>query len=183
MELAISALSSIFGGGGAAAAAAATTAAATGTAAGLTFGQIFATTLSALGTLGAAAASASASRQQADQADLQAGQEQVQAQQRETQMKRSLLNVLGQNDVTFAAAGIDLGQGIAQQTANTAKKEAMQQISIDRSDADFRSALYRARASGLRRQASAQLGGGLIGALGSFADLGSDIGQRGLSLS
>lgn len=185
MELAIAAVGKIFGalgiGGGAAATGTATAGAATaGTAGTLSAGQILSTTISALGQIGGALSAAASSRAEADQADLQAGQEQVESQQRQLKMKRSLLQVLGENDVTFASAGIDLGQGIAQQSADSAKQRALEEITIDRRDQEFRSALYRQRASGLRRRAGMQIGSGLLGAIGTFADTAIDIGRRGI---
>lgn len=188
MQLAFAALGKVFGalglGGGAGAASAAGGAAASGAAAGastgLTIAQGFSTAIQALATLGAGAAAAQESRSLADQADLQEGQEQVESAQRQTQMKRSLLQVLGENEVTFAGAGIDISSGIAQSAASAAKERAASELSIDRRDSDFRRALYRARASGLRRRASSQMTGGLLGALGAAADFGIQTFERGI---
>lgn len=168
----ISGIGSIFGLGGSAAA----TGASSGVLSGL---QAFTTVLSALGTIGAGAAAAQQSRDMADQTELQAGQDKVEATQRQTQMKRTLLEVLGENDVSFAAAGIDLNGGIAQSSRAAAEKRASEELTIDRRDQDFRSALYKVRAQGLRRRASSQMGGALLGALGQVAGVGIDLAQRG----
>jgi hypothetical protein len=199
VALAVAAVSKIFGALGlssaatAASTAAASTVAVAGpagaatlvpaaatTAAGFSGGQILTTLLSAVGTIGAGLSSAQASRDQADQAELTAGQEQVAGQQRQLQMKRALLQTLGENDVAYAAAGIDISGGIAQSTAAEAKKRAASELSIDREDSDFRSALYRMRARGLRRQAGSQVGGALISALGGIANAGIDLDYRGV---
>jgi hypothetical protein len=180
MELAITAITaighgigSLLGIGGEAAGTAATTA---GGFSGL---QAFTTVLSALGTIGSGAAAAAQSREAADEADLQAGQDKVQSTQRQTQMKRTLMQVLGENDVAFASAGIDLNGGIAQASADTAKKRASEELTIDRRDEDFRQALFKLRASNLRSRAGSQMGGALIGALGQVANVGLDLSSRG----
>lgn len=137
------------------------------------------TAISALATIGSGLSGAAESRQLADQAELQDGQEQVQAAQRQAQMKRSLLEVLGNNDVTFAAAGIDISSGIAQSARADASKRASQELSIDRQDTDFRRALHRMRAQGYRRRAGAQIGGSLLGALGQAGDFAIQRFERG----
>ena len=95
--------------------------------------------------------------------------------QRQTAMKRELLKVLGENDVTFANAGIDISGGLAETTATQAKKRASEEITIDRRDADFQAALYRMRAQGLRTRGAIGLGGSLLslasGAISSGIDL------------
>lgn len=185
MQLAIAALGKVFAGlglGGSVVGpgiAGANTVLSTGaaTAGGL---QGLTTAISALATIGGGLAGAAESRDLADQADLQDGQEQVQSAQRQAQMKRSLLEVLGNNDVTFAAAGIDLSSGIAQSARTEANKRAVQELSIDRQDTDFRRALHRMRAQGYRRRAGAQIGGALLGAVGQVGDYGIQRFERGM---
>jgi len=197
VALAISALSglgSMFGLGGTAAAAgatatgglssvifgpaaAATTAATSSTA--LTALQGFSAALAALGQIGAGQAQASATRDQAVEAKLQAGQEQVGTVQRQTAMKRELARVLGNNDVAFAAAGVDLAGGIAEDTAIAAKERAASEISIDQRDADFRAALLKMRARSLYKRADYEEGSGLLAALGTGAGFGLSVAARG----
>lgn len=175
MEMAVAAIGKIAGlfglGGGSAAAGA--------TSAGLSGAQILTSTLSALGTIGAGLSSAAASRDAADQTELQAGQDQVETTQRQTQMKRSLLQVLGENDVAFAAAGIDISGGIAQDTRQRASQRGVDELTIDRRDSDFRRALYKMRAQGLRRRSSGQIGGALLGAANTMLNTGMDVAARG----
>lgn len=182
MELAVAAAGKLFssiglaGAAGAAKGAATTaaTTAATGGAAAATSGfsvaSAFSTALQILGGIGAGMAQQSQAEDMARQTEMQAGQEQVQATQRQTAMKRQLLQVLGENDVTFASAGIDISGGIAASSARDAKARASKEISIDRNDADFKRALLRMRASGQRAQGQAAMGGALLGALGTAAD-------------
>lgn len=183
MELAVAAVGKLFGalgiGGSASAATGAASGAAT-TASGFSLAQGFSTALQALATIGAGAAAAAQDRAMADQADLQAGQEQVESAQRQTKMKRSLLQVLGENEVVFASAGIDISSGIAQSAAQEAQKRAASELSIERRDSDFRRALYRARATNLRRSASSRMGGALLTAIGGVADFGIRSFERGV---
>jgi len=196
MELALGAIGKLFGAGltaasgaatgAAGAAAGAAGAAATGATAATTLGsgalgalQGFTTILKVLGGLGAAAASARADNQLADQTDLQAGQEQLLGEQRKTKMSRELARVLGNNQVAFAAAGIDLTQGIAADNAASAKQRAASEISIDQQDTEFRRALYRMRAGGYRDRARATKGGAVLSALGDVAGLGISLAERG----
>lgn len=180
MQLALGALTKLFAGGGlgAAAGGAATGAAGAAGAAGGGFSvaSAFATTLGILGQIGSGIAAKGQADQMAMQSEIEAGQEKVQATQRQTAMKRQLLQVLGENDVTFASAGIDIsGGGIASSAAADAKKRAASEISIDREDADMRASLLRMRASGYRAQGRSALGGALIGALGTGVKAGLDI--------
>jgi hypothetical protein len=186
MELAISALGSLFGGAGltTGAAAASTAATTAGTVASAGSGVLSAlqgvsTVLGVLGTIGAGAASSRASEQQADQADLQSGQEQLAGTQRENKMRKELARVLGQNDVAYAAAGIDLTQGVAADNAARQKQQAAQDISIDQQQTDFQRSLYKMRAQGLRAQASSQRGGALLTSLGQVAQYGVSLAERG----
>lgn len=91
---------------------------------------------------------------QATQAEAEARQTQMDSLQRTAAMKRELARVLGENDVAFAAGGVDLGAGVAADAAATAKQRAADEITIDRSVADARMALQVARAGTYRRLAS-----------------------------
>lgn len=201
MQLALGAIGKLFGGGLAAKAGAGAAAGGIGSSGVLTvlsgiatavkvIGSIQAANASANSTIQAAQAAAAASEQQATQADLQGEQDKLRSTQRQTVMKQELLRVLGENDVSFANAGIDVSFGAAQQSATTAKKRAQQEISIDRGDQEFQSALYRLRAQGLRAQAasqrsvgystaSAQRSSGLVNALGTGLDFGISLAARG----
>jgi hypothetical protein len=190
-EAAIAAIGSIFGGlglsgtaaaGGVAAGAGAAASAGSAVAAGsgaLSALQGFSTILKVLGGIGAAAASARADNQMADQTELQAGQEQLAGEQRKTKMTRELGRVLGNNQVAFAGAGIDLTQGIAADNAAAQKKRAAEEISIDQEDTEFRRALLRMRATGLRDRGRATKGGAMLGALGDVAGFGMSLAERG----
>ncbi len=186
MELAVAALGKVFAGVGlssAAGTAAGTAATAAGTAAAgsgaLTALQGVATTLKVLGGISAGIAARNQANDAAAETELQAGHEQLQSAQRTTSMKRELARVLGQNDVIYSAAGIDLSGGIAQQTASEQSKRATDEISIEQQDSEFRRALYRVRARGQRAAGKSAMRGALIGAIGDVAQFGMDVGNRG----
>lgn len=182
MQLALAAVGKVFGGlglSGAAGSAAGATATATAGSGALGALQGFTTLLKVVGGIGAAAASARADNAAADQADLQAGQEQLAGEQRKTKMSRELARVLGNNQVAYAAAGIDLSQGVAAENAANAKQRAASEISIDQQDTEFRRALYRMRATGLRDRARSTKGGALLGAIGDVAGYGMSLAERG----
>lgn len=177
MQVAVAALGTLFGGGGAAAgagAAAAGTAAAAGGfgSTALTVLKGVTATIGVLGQIGAANAAAQASEDEAIRADLQAGQEKVDATNQQTQMKRELMRILGENEVSAANAGIDISAGIAQQANSAAKREAQTNLTVSRNDQEFQSALFRLRARGFRRKADSQRQAGLLHALGTATDFG-----------
>lgn len=179
MQLALGAIAKVggllgLGGGGAVAGA---------TSAGLGGASTLLSALQAVGTIAGGLAAAGASKDMAAQTELQAGQEKVESTQRQTQMKRSLLSVLGENDVAFAAAGIDISGGIAQQARQTANRRAADELTIDRRDSDFRRALLKMRAQGYRKQANSQIGGALLSAAGGMINTGLNSAGRGGSLS
>lgn len=192
MELAVSALGAMFGGGAAAGGAAAGGAAAGGAAAGgglaaaagagstgLSIAQGLSTVASIIGTM-------SAGNSKADSYDLQAGASKLEAQReqtagvrRTTDLKQELLRVLGNNDVSFAAAGIDISGGISADARAAAEKRAATEISIDRADTDARIAARRAQAAGYRRLGKASRRGALIDAAGQAIDFGTSLMNRG----
>lgn len=186
MQLAVAALGKVFAGlglsgaatGATAAAGAATGAAAAGSGA-LAALQGFSTVLKVLGTIGAGAAAARESNDLADQTMLQEGQEQLAGEQRKTKMSRELARVLGNNDVAYAAAGIDLTQGVAVENAASAKQRAADEISIDQQDTEFRRSLYRMRAQNLRAKAKSQKSGALLTAMGDVAGYGIGLAEMG----
>lgn len=143
-------VSGLFGGGGAAAAGGA---AAGG---GFSLGGL----LSGIGSVFSAFAAiqqgeieAQNSIMQAREAEFDETQEQAEGLRSTTALKRELAKAIGENDVAFAAAGIDIGFGVAAQGRATAEKDAATEINIDRSTTDARRASLRARAAGFYRNA------------------------------
>ncbi len=129
--------------------------------------QGVATTVSVISTIAGTLFKASATQDQAKQAEMQGTQTKIESLDRQTRMKRELLKALGANDVRFAAGGTRGGQGIALSTARQSQNDTTREISIERANSNFRTALYRARAQGLRRKAGTELFTGLLGAVGT----------------
>lgn len=119
-----------------------------------------------IGTIAGGFSKANESNEEASEADLQSGQDQIASEQRQTQMKQKLLDVLGQNDVTFAAGGTDTTQGIAANSRAAITADADNQISLENDDDDFQRKLLAARSANLRSAASGDVGGALLSALG-----------------
>jgi hypothetical protein len=132
-----------------------------------------------LSTVGASNAQSQSYKAEAAQVGLESDAADTASLQKNTAMKRELLRVLGENSVTAAAAGIDVGSGVAAESANLAKSTAATEISIDRSAQDARRAMMRARAAGLRGMASNAKRAGAFSAFGQLAQGGIDIANRG----
>ncbi len=141
--------------------------------------QGVATATSVLGTLSAASSEQQGLMLQAQEADLQAGQGQLESANRQIAMKRELLHVLGANKVAAAASGIDLSGGIAVDDARAQTIAATREISIERQDDQMRRALLKARSAGLRSRGRDAATAGLVRSAGQFAQFGADIAERG----
>lgn len=151
------------------------------TASALAVLQGIASAISAIGAVGAGVSAMASANEQADATELQAGQEQVASTQRQNQMRRELLRVLGENDVAFAAAGVEVGQGgIASSTRANANADAAATLNIDRDQDEYRRALLKVRARGMRRRGSEQLFSGLANAAGIGLDYGIDRMELGV---
>lgn len=176
------AASALFGGGtaaGAATTAAVGTAAASSSALGIMQGV--ATAVSALGAIGGGLAAMRSANEQADAVELQAGQEQLAGEQRRMSKTRQLMQILGENDVAFAAGGVDVsGGGIAQVSKQQARNAAVFDMNIDRDQDQYRRALMQVRARGLRRRGGEAFGAGLMGALDAGLGYGMDLFERGV---
>lgn len=168
MQLAIGAITKLFGGASAASAAGSSSLA-------LSVLQGGASVLGLLATIGAGKAEAQSLKTKAFESDIEAKNEEAQGLQRTGAMKRELLRIIGENDVNYAAAGIDIGPGVASEARATAERRAAQEISIDRSTTEARAAMLRAQAHGYRslaRQAKKnRLFEGLSTAFTSFAGI------------
>ena len=158
---------------------AATTAAATTSSSVLNILSGISTAASILGTIGSGIEGARQANTAAMEATLDEGQQQLQSAQRQADIKRALLKTIGENQVSFAAAGIDVSGGAAASVRQDANKQASRDLSIERRDDDYRRAMLRARARGYRQAAGGAIGGALLKSIGSFADYKIDIAGRG----
>jgi hypothetical protein len=132
-----------------------------------------------LGTLTSANAQAKSYETQARTSDMEAQSTHTEGLQRQVTMKRELMRVLGENDVSFAAAGIDTGSGVAAQGRDVANQRATTEMNVDRAGADGKAAMLRLQASGYRNLARSSRQAGVISSFGTLAQTGFDILQRG----
>ncbi|MDP9560502.1 UNVERIFIED_ORG: hypothetical protein J2740_001691 [Rhizobium nepotum] len=171
MELATSFVTSIFGGGastaaaGAAGSGAATTAAAAApAAAGFSLSSLLQGTATVLGmvqSINAGKADADAANAAADDAAREVPLETLQGINRRTMLKKEMMDSIGQQDVAYAASGVDLSFGTPLQARNDAFRQAdlgltsdvgTEQTRIGRlqeRQVEYRKRASRARQSGL----------------------------------
>jgi len=175
MELAASFIGSIFGGGGAAAGAgAAATGAGATAASGLSLASLLqgtATVFGAVSALNAGKADAEAAELAAQDAEREKPLETLQGINRRAGIKQKMMEQVGEQDVAYAASGVDLSFG----TPTAARKEAFRNADLEwTSDVgteqtrvarlDERAANYRKRAKRARSAAAIDaLGIGLKG--------------------
>ncbi len=126
-----------------------------------------------------ASADADAMEDQAAAKEVEETGEEARKMQNQAAMKRELARLSGENDVSFAAAGIDISHGVAADTRSSEAKKAANQLTIDRADADKRKAMLRMQAAGLRSRASARRSGALYTGIGQLANTSFKIARRG----
>lgn len=135
MELATSFVTSIFGGGAAATAGAAAGAATTGAAvsqtasSGLSLAKLLSGTATVLGmvqSINAGQADAEAANLAADDAAREVPLETLKGITRRTAIKQQMMDSIGQQDVAYAASGVDLSFG----TPSQARTEAFRQADL-----------------------------------------------------
>jgi hypothetical protein len=118
-----------------------------------------------LASIGAGKAQAESYKAQAFEAELERENENAQHVQRASAFKRELLRIVGENDVSYAAAGIDLSAGAPADARQEQQSRVASEISIDRATTDARMAMLKARAASLRRLARNARTKNLLGGL------------------
>lgn len=113
-----------------------------------------------------------AGEEKAAEIDAQAMDDRIAGVSRRTRFKREALDILGQNDVAAAAAGIDLAYGQAADQRARTWEDLTRESQIDRQQEEarllgYRRASRRARSSG-QLSGFLQLGEGLASMAGSF---------------
>lgn len=137
-----------------------------------------ATALSVVGAIRAGQAQADAANAQARDADLQSQLEQNQGIERRNQLKRAMLENLGERDVAYAASGVDLSFGTPATARDQAVADANYQLSVDRETEEVRRQRLLGRAAGFRAQADEARSAGVIKALGAGIGGTADILRR-----
>jgi hypothetical protein len=138
-----------------------------------------ATAVSVLGAVGRGVSGLMQGNAEARDSEIQAGQVAVQTAQRQSEMQKELVQIMGGNDVAFAAAGVDVSQGIAANARRDVSKEAARAQKIAGDDGAFRRSMLRLRARNQRRAGVGKLASGLLGAFGAGIDGRIDLVNRG----
>ena len=89
----------------------------------------------------------------ASDAELDANREEVDGVQRRNQIRRSLLEVIGQQDTAAAASGLDLSFGTPRRAREEASRDAERALSVDRDTTAFNRSRLLQRADNLRSRA------------------------------
>lgn len=192
MELALSALASFGGTAAGTAAAGAGVAGGVGAAAGgggllgflgaspvLTVLAGGATALSVMQQLHAGNLKAEEAEFKSIEAKNEAIGAQAEGARRAAAIKRNLLTVLGENDVAYAASGIDISYGEAAGSRARTRARADDELSVDRATTDARAAGFGARSLAYDRMARGYREGALLGALATGAQGLTRIARRG----
>lgn len=145
----------------------------------LTTAQGMTTLFSALSRIGAGSADADQMEAGAWATERQAATAEAQSLQRQTELKRRLLQTLGQNDVAYAAAGVDLTQGVAAQANAEAERRATDELTIERAGLTAELGQYGTRARLQRRMARAARRASYLEAGGIVGSGLIDIAERG----
>ncbi len=133
----------------------------------------------AMSAIRAGSAQADAYRSQAADTRLDVTQEQIDATNRETSLRKGLLKSLGERDVAYAASGLDLSFGTPATARAQAADDAQQAVEQDQTTSDLRQSRLRARADTLDALAGDAESASWLKAGGSVLGSAFDIVKRG----
>jgi hypothetical protein len=139
------------------------------------------TAVSVLMKLNAGEINAKQAEFKATEAQNEAIGEQATQAQRATAIKRSLLKTLGENDVAYAASGIDTSYGEAATTRDRATDRAYSDIAVDQATSGARVAGYDARSAAYNRMARSYRTGSLLDAFAPAGHGAAQAGRRGVA--
>lgn len=138
-----------------------------------------ATALSAMGAIRAANAKSDALIAQSQDATFDAKQEEIAGTERQTAMRRSLLQTIGERDVAYAAGGVDLTFGTPAVSRQQAIADTNSAVASDRSATETKAGRLRERAASLVRMADEARRSGRTAALGDALTFGAAVAKRG----
>ncbi len=182
MHLLIGGLSALFGGGGGAAATTAAAAAAVPVSSGISLASILQGTATVLGVVSSVAAGnaqGDALEMQAADAEAEQPLENLQGIERRSSLKRAMVDQLGQQDVAYAASGVDLSFGTARAARKDAYREADRALTADVGTQQTRVARLSERAANYRSSAKRARRAGLVNGVVGAAQGLSSIVERG----
>jgi hypothetical protein len=117
--------------------------------------------------------------QQAGEAELDAQAEGVAGLQRQTQIRKQLLDTMAERDLQAAGGGLDLGFGTPALAREEAQGDAERALQLDKLETEGKQARIRDRSAALIRAGRYARRGAMIESLGTALDTGTDILQRG----
>lgn len=193
MEFAAAALTSLSGGAGAATAAGIGSDAVAGAAAGAAtagsslltpslFGSILqggAGLMSAMAAVRQGTAQKEADLQSANQAEMDAAQQQIVGATQTNSLKSQLVATLGQRDVAYGSSGVDLSFGTPAVARSAAIEDAGSAVATTDANTDAQSDRLRQRAAVYRQMAGQAKDAGDVTATGELISAGSKILLRG----
>lgn len=138
--------------------------------------------LGVLGAIGAARegeARAAALNAQAQDAEFDAKQEQIEGLSRADRIRRQLLAEKGERDVAYAASGLDLSFGTPAIARRQADEDTSRVLEIERGTTTARRGRYLERAANFRRQAAEARSAGQLRAFGALGESVVRIARRG----
>lgn len=139
------------------------------------------TAVSVLQTLNAGSAKADAAALHAREAEIEGVGAQAAGQVRQARLKRELLRTLGENDVAYAASGVDLGYGEAAGTRSRMLERGEREIAIDEATTEAQVAGYGARSAGYNRLARQYRRGSLLSAVANAGEGVARAYRRGVA--
>lgn len=117
--------------------------------------------------------------QQANAADLDAGQQKIIEATKENSLKSQLVATLGQRDVAYGASGVDLSFGTPAAARSQAIVDAGSALGTDEADNGAVTSQLRARAAAYRAQAADAAAAGDTTATGTLLTTGARLLMRG----
>lgn len=137
------------------------------------------TAFSAASAIGQGIAARSEGEVEAAGAAAQASREKIAADDEAVRINRALAEVIGEQSIAYAAAGIELGSGTPARAREEAKRRANEDLNINRSNRNAKVAAWNQRAFAARSRGEMAQRTGALNAGAALAQYGLDVANRG----
>lgn len=137
------------------------------------------TAFSAASSIGQGIAARDAARMEELGAAAQASRDKIAADDEAMRINRALAEVIGEQSVAYAAAGIELGSGTPVQARQEARRRANEDLNINRSNRNAKVAQWNQRALAARSRGQNAFLTGLMNAGADLASYGLNLVNRG----